>query len=486
MHLQAVLKPYYDGVRDLARVSSPHSEAVALPDFKRQLGNLAVRAIDLFRAFAVTAVIIAAVDHAQTLTVLTIAAPNRVLRRRRFYPPWAWVWSLITATAQLNIALLLPSADAERKVQLNLPPGVIAASRRTDGGAVLRIETGRPLAASELSDMLAALNDPKVRREGTSAAIWQSIAELAETKADASLKALRDSNVRWSTRAVAGAETVEHWLNSVRQELSDLAHGRSAYGAVGAETKVATARSGLDDLAWERMTLVDSISPDVIVGRAHIVDDITERASPVTARLQVHVTAADVGDILIARFSGWMNAILMGLVLAFFTLPALGMTHSKVEIDVITFVLTLFSVVQAGRITRPDSSTLPGLLSRASVLPATAVILPTLTLAVALGFGQAHSWSVHWTIGCIAFQMLLQGLLIALRFVRERAVHDARLGLRAALRRAPAAGEVRVAWTTPTTRCCIAAGCVTSPPERSGSAVRPLAISPGRPVMTSN
>jgi hypothetical protein len=74
----------------------------------------------------------------------------------------------------------------------------------------------------------------------------------------------------------------------------------------------------------------------------------------------------------------------------------------------LAFVLTLFSAIQAGRIERPDRSTLRGLLSASGNWLIVASILPPVMLAVVLAFSPSRSGEVMWAEFCIGLQLLLQ------------------------------------------------------------------------------
>ena len=114
----------------------------------------------------------------------------------------------------------------------------------------------------------------------------------------------------------------------------------------------------------------------------------------------------------VAWFSGWMSVLLMSVVFAFFFIGSLsGIASNQVSAEVLAFVLTLFAAVQVGRMERPDRSTLRGRLAQASNLLIGILILPTVVLAVALAFSRGLLWRTGWAFGCIAFQLLLLGLL---------------------------------------------------------------------------
>ena len=78
---------------------------------------LTMRAVQVLEAFTEAVVVVVAVDRNRTPTVLTVRAPTRRLSRNR-------PLTLGRPRARMLIDLLMPSADADRQVQINLPDGV--------------------------------------------------------------------------------------------------------------------------------------------------------------------------------------------------------------------------------------------------------------------------------------------------------------------------------------------------------------------------
>ena len=162
----------------------------------------------------------------------------------------------------------------------------------------------------------------------------------------------------------------------------------------------------------QRRTTTDTVSPDVVVARARMIEDVSQRGAPYQATIGVQVAVTDSEYFSVARFSGWMSVMLMSVVFAFFLIGRLsGIASQQVSAEVLAFVLTLFAAVQAGRMERPDRSTVRGLLAQASNLLIGILILPTVVLAVALAFSRSLLWVACWALGAIAFQLVLQWLL---------------------------------------------------------------------------
>jgi hypothetical protein len=137
-----------------------------------------------------------------------------------------------------------------------------------------------------------------------------------------------------------------------------------------------------------------------------MIEDISQRASLTTAKVDMYIEVADAAYFSIARFSGWLSVLLMVAVLAAFPLAHRLGYASEPSAEVFAIVLTFFSAIQAGRIERRDRSTLRGLLSTVGNWLIVASILPTVMLAVVLAFHPKHV--VYWATGGIVLQLILQ------------------------------------------------------------------------------
>jgi hypothetical protein len=158
-----------------------------------------------------------------------------------------------------------------------------------------------------------------------------------------------------------------------------------------------------------RRTFADKASPRTVMARADMIEDVSQRASPTSAKIDVYVEVSDAEYFSIARFSGWMSLLLIILVLIFFPVAHfMGYDTSHPAAEVLAIVLTLFSAHQAERIERPDRSTLRGLLSAYGNWLIVASIMPTVILAVILAFSPSWVWAVGWAGFCIGLQLLLQ------------------------------------------------------------------------------
>jgi hypothetical protein len=155
-------------------------------------------------------------------------------------------------------------------------------------------------------------------------------------------------------------------------------------------------------------TSADSSSPRMVVARADIIEDVSQRGAPKRAQVDVDVTVTDAEYFSIARFSGWINLVLMFAVLVFFAAARLRHDSVTPGAEALVIVLMLFSAIQVGRIARPDSSTLRGVLSAVGNWLILASILPAVILAVALAFSRNGWVPVRWAGVCIGLQLLFQ------------------------------------------------------------------------------
>ena len=391
---------------------------------------LTERAVQVLDAFTTSAVVVVAADRARTPTVLTVTLPSRRLREQQSWPAsgrrrptgllrWLRPSTLnrILPRARLEIDLLLPSADADRQVHVNLPDGVSFDPWQTpDQRAELDIRAGPPPPVTQLRylmDQLAA-----APREWP-AELYRALSDLTGAKATATRETLRDHRVVPGRLREPADLRPQPPTRVVGARLDRLCHILSG---ISAGRPIADAREDLAQ-AWERhedwldtpmqrRTSTDTVSPDAVVARAQMIEGVSQRGAPYQATIRVQVAVTDSEYFSVARFAGSMSLLLMSVVFAFFLIGRVsGITSDQVSAEVLAFVLTLFSAVQAGRMERPDRSTLRGLLAQASNLLIGILIVPTVVLAVALAFSRGFAWVASWALGCIAFQLFLQLLL---------------------------------------------------------------------------
>ena len=332
------------------------------------------RAIQVLDAFTKSAIVVVAADRARTPTVLTVTVPSRPLREQQPPPPsergtpvllrWLRPSTLnrVLPRARLEIDLLLPSADADRQVQVNLPDGVsFDPWQKRDRRAELDIRVGPPPPVTQLGYLMDQLT---AAPEEWPAELYRALGDLTCAKAVATRETLRDHRVvparlREATDARPQPPTREvgHRLDRLSDILSKISAG----------LPITAARQGLAQ-AWEqhedwlgtpmqRRTSTDTVSSDVVVARARMIEDVSKRGAPYQATIGVQVAVTDSEYFSVARFSGWMSVMLMSVVFGFFLIGSLsGIGSQQVSAEVLAFVLTLFAAVQAGRMERPDRS----------------------------------------------------------------------------------------------------------------------------------
>jgi hypothetical protein len=399
------------------------------------LAQLTDRALQVLRALAESTVVVVAANARQTPITLTVTLPSRALHLAPFWwgemtgiaPRLQWSalagflspshWNWILPRARLQIEMLLPSAEADRQVEVSLPDGVaLDPSHPLSERADLDIRTGQPAAATQLGSLIGQLLDIR-----DSPRLQQSLADLAQVKADAVMQSLRDHRVgaprgkRALTRLQSTLATREF-----RDSVAELTDGLSKISAGSdnnsdAQNKLRsswqTRSPGLQN-SMRRHTTKDTVSPDQVVMRARMIEDVSQRTQPVQARIQVHVAVTDHEHFSIARICGRMSAFLIVLVLGFFLYQrGHPFNGQQVSAEVLAFVLTLFSAVQAGRIERSDRSTMRGLLAQRGSWLILSSVLPTVILAVALAFSRTVSWAVSWSTACLALQLMVQALM---------------------------------------------------------------------------
>ena len=407
------------------------------PDHLAGLSELTRRALQVLHALAESTVVVVAAESRETPVTMTVTLPSRALHLApswwgemtgdtpklewpallRFLSPGHWNW--ILPGARLQIAMLLPSAEADRQVEVGLPDGVaLDPSRPLDERASLDIRTGEPLAAAQLASLLSQLMDAP-----DSPTLHQSLADLAQVKADAVMQALRDHRIGaapgkqalTSQQSTEATREFRRRITEITQALREFSAGRGEESAIAKQLKSGWqySRDSLR-ISMRRHTTKDTVSPDQVVMRARMIEDASQRTPPVQARMQMRVAVTDTGYLSTARLCGRMSALMILLVLGFFLYQrghhAVGEQASP---EVLAFVLTLFSAVQAGRIERSDRSTMRGLLAQRGSWLVLISVLPTVILAVALAFSSTVTWAISWSAFCLVLQLLIPALMSA-------------------------------------------------------------------------
>lgn len=402
--------------------------------------QLTERAIRVLNAVTKSATIVIPADREQPPAVLTVRLPGRALHlapakwadvfglhatpHRRWRRSGSWRRHLrfsnwIFPSASLHLDLLLPSANADRHVRVNLPDGISPdPSRPLARRADLDIRCEQPQSTRQLKAVASHLLDPDL---GWPAPLQQSVADLALAKADAVQTTLRDHHAAASVGepplGPGSATRITREFRHRQQTLSSALHQIAVRGPgdpARAALVEAWAGGGWLALPIGRRTSTDTISPGVVAARARAIDDIAQRSVTSSARMEVRIAVTDSAYYTAARLSGWINVLLMSVVLGFFWFGHLdhGFRHTEQQAsaEVLALILTLFSAIQLGRIERNDRSTMRGVLVPAGNPLIVAAILPIVVLAVALAFSRSFAWAERWTAGCISVQLAGQGL----------------------------------------------------------------------------
>ncbi len=380
-------------------------DSASSPQFAPELTR---RAVKVLSALTESMVVVVPIERDLAPTVLTVRVPTRSLlyQETTLRKPWTWI---LRPLGHLEIDVLLPTADADRQVQIHLPDGMaVEGADPADGqDAVLPrmdIEVRRPQPLKDLTMLLRQILDE--RQAQWPPALRQSLADLARSKAQGVQETLQ--NYELSRAQERSRDTPGDRASGVGQAvLAELGHQLE---------RVATAEyrvlAGLRE-AFERdtrflfrRTIADRPSPRTAVARADMIEDPSQRAIPKTAKVHVFIKLTDLEYFSIARFSGGMSLLLMAIVLAFLLASRLSSANTVFSPEVLAIVLTLFSAIQAGQMERPDRSTLRGLLAAAGNWIITMSLLPAVVLAVALAFPWGGWIRVYIATACVVWQVL--------------------------------------------------------------------------------
>jgi hypothetical protein len=387
--------------------------------------ELAERAVRVLQALMQSIIVVVPMDYDTAPTVLTVRVPTRIIQSTSAAAKWRkpGTW-LIRPSAHLDIDVLLPTADADRQIQVQLADGVSFEGSWDKPESAKRflprldIAVTKPPSLEDLSTSMDQILHDRVRSWPTG--LVQSLVDLAWVKATVAGDTLRHYEVKRERDDLAsgdpqsGASSRVPMLKPLTQELEKLA---------GAPIEPTALSMGLPDLRgiWQNTAMdavsltrqgsVDSLGPRTVVARVEMIEDVAQRATPESAKVSVDVKLDDRDYFSIARTSTLMTLILMMGVLAFLAGWHLVSHKAAPAPEVLAIVLTLFATIQASRIERPDRSTLRGQLSAIANWLVAASMLPAITLALALAF-QPGGWvAVYWAAGCSAAQVALLVLM---------------------------------------------------------------------------
>jgi hypothetical protein len=393
--------------------------------------ELAHRAIIVLKAIADSVIIVVPADYAIAPTVLTVQVPIRRLHSAaepaepaepaEWRKPSTW---LVGFSGQLDVDLLLPSADANRQIQIELPDGLSfgdSASLNVSGSPLPRLDIAvkRPPALDEFLASLDQVLGPK-RPTDT---VLGALADFARAKAEVAIQALRyyDDRSQDSKQADGAAPSQDSkqadgaapkaQVDFPQANLVALAGALDSVETADQDT-LASLRAWRDKALKSPVGLFRSVSlvqtgPRTTLARSAMIPEVRQRATPERATVHLDIRL-DVHDYLsVATRSAWMSLILMAGVLLFLVGYAAAGSTASPAAEVLAIVLTLFATIQASRIPGPNLSTLRGKLSLIGDWLIAGSMLPPVLLAVALAF-QPHRWvAVSWAAGFTALQVLV-------------------------------------------------------------------------------
>jgi hypothetical protein len=409
------LLPLLDYYLALLKQRACPAEGVQGEAGERQFNpELARRAIKVLQALAESVIVVVLVDHTIAPSVLTVRVPTRKLdvSKATWYKPWTWP---VRPQGRLGIDMLMPTSDADRQIQVNLPDGVsLEPSEVRTEPARLDISVKLPLPWEDLAVALEQVFEP--HDPAWPEPVISSLVELSRVKSAAVHRTLRPYEVRGSGYKPPAADDHQA-ARDPHKALEKLAAELSQPGAAD-NAALARLKESWQQLAeiWRqfdlgglslfRKTTADLANPRTVVARADMIEDVSQRAIPCGARFYIDVIVDDGDYFSSARISAFMSLILMIGVLCFLLFwPITNAKEAVPTPEVLAIVLTLFATVQADRIERPDRSTLRGRLFALGNWLIAASMLPAITLAVALAF-QAHGRAAeYWAEGCIAAQI---------------------------------------------------------------------------------
>jgi len=386
--------------------------------------KLAYRAVRVLQALAALTIIAVPLDIDTAPTVLTVRVPARSLsleseqvRRMR---PSTW---LIRPSGHLQIDVLMPTADADRQIQVHLADGLSFGEStypgRPDQGATAPSLDSSVRNPPPVQDLSVSMEEVlRIKKSPWPPSLSQSIADLARAKAALVSDTLRHYEVRGENDAAPASQDGLTPTDQARESLREL--GRKLPSAAHNYASLVRLRefwqeSGLDRLSLFRRTSVDPRGPRALVARVEQIEDVAQRATPEKAVIHADVRVSDREYFSITRTSARMSLIVMIGILAsligWHLVSPKANPNSSVHPEVLAIVLTLFATIQAGRIERPDRTTLQGQLSSSGTGMLAASMLPPVALAVALAFQPAVLAGSLWAFACIVVQATFLGLM---------------------------------------------------------------------------
>jgi hypothetical protein len=241
--------------------------------------------------------VVVAIEREQTPTVLCVRVPTRRLHRNR-------ALNLGRPRAKLQIDLLVPSGDADRQIQINLPDGVSLETAATTSADML-IEVESPQPVQDLSALMTWLLGPGMKALPP---VRQCLADLAAVKAETVTETLRQYLIGPAARP---GSDLHACTSDARTRLAQLSTelGQLSSRPDDAAVKVEVQRLW-DEGNWlprgplrrrTSATTPDTLSPRAVVARAGVIEDASQRAIASCARIGVRIEVTDAEFFSIAR-----------------------------------------------------------------------------------------------------------------------------------------------------------------------------------------
>jgi hypothetical protein len=388
------------------------------PEVPQFAPELARRSIAVLRALGESVIVVVPINYDATPTVLTVRVPTRNLECEaswRLLRADSW---LLRPLGRLEIDVLMPTSDADRQIQVHLPEGVVfdepgpRADPDIDTFPHLGIRVPTPQPFQDLTASIEQVFDARTR--SWPAALTSCFVDLARVNAILALETLRYYQVGQSQDEppTTGDRAVTAEARARLRQLVTALEQTEAQGNEGFDALRQAWRSAEAGIGWlYRRTSASQLSQRTMVARTEMIEDASQRAVPERAKIYVDVTIDDRDYFAEARSSTGLGLLLMVVVLGLligWRLVNQGVTPAP---EVLAIVLTLFATIQAGRIERPDRSTLHGQLASAGTWLITASTFPALLLSLELAFSPGGYVAVGWAGGSVCLQAALLVLM---------------------------------------------------------------------------
>jgi hypothetical protein len=409
--LVEVLSYYIGRLESLADDRGARAPIVTDDPFPAELAR---RAVKVLQALSASLIVVVLVEYVFAPSVLSVRVPPRKLEvsSASLLKPWTWI---VRPAGRLKIDVLLPTADADRQIQINLPDGV-SVEGHTGTGAdhpdrpALDMTVHTPL---PLQDLGAALDQVSRAQQYVQDKNWpvnlvRPFMDLVRVSAAEAADTLRPYKVTRRPGDFGDSpdnESPSDLLTALRLLATDPDwQGDQFLACLETAQRNFTAHQP----SLSRHVKANVVNPRTITARINMIEDISQRATPRRATVSADVTVEDRDYFATARSSAFMSLILMLGVFAFLLgWHSVNPKASGPVPEVLAIVLTLFATTQAGRIELPDRSTLRGRLYTIGNWLTAASMLPALTLAIALGFEAHGATAYYWAGGCVGAQLYL-------------------------------------------------------------------------------